>query len=515
MSPDPSGSADRARAVRRAPALLVLCLLVTLLRLALILMPPEELSPGGQLPPEELRRGMAADEIVRGPLLPFLDHQMTHFSGGTLAIALVAAPVYALFGPSAIALRLATLPFAWATVALAFVLLDRARGRRAAWIGGLLAVAASPGYALVGSTAWGTHVESNVFALLVVLASWQHAARRTARSAASHGLACGLALSFSYGTALAIAVVVAVEIARDRGAVLRHLTARAAGFALGLAPWLAYNLTHDFAGLGVYGRSAAEHFSAPGAAASHALAFAARHLPASFDHPGLPGVPGGRIDALVAGALALLWLVALVRARGPLAIAVVAYPPAFALAYVAGGFQAQEEQGVFGHRYLMLLHPFLWLAAALALDALAARGGIARVAACAAAGLLVLIPAAGTLRRIEPDRWQANLDAPGRSTASLARFVVRRRGTDTAALARVIERVERRPAQETEEFYRRLAANYRFLLDPAARLEPKDQARLPEYRRAFEFLGEHVAAPHRAQFAPAPGGADPARGDQR
>lgn len=120
-------------------ALCVSLVIATLLRVVLVLCPPEELSPGGLVPAEELRRGVAAHDIALGASLPLLDYQQTHFSGGTLAITLVAAPIYALFGSSPIALRAATLPFTWLSVALTVLLLHRIAGKRAAWIGGLVA----------------------------------------------------------------------------------------------------------------------------------------------------------------------------------------------------------------------------------------------------------------------------------------------------------------------------------------------------------------------------------------
>lgn len=482
--------------------LCVALVIATLLRALLVLCPPEELSPGGLVPAEELRRGVAAHDVALGASLPLLDYQQTHFSGGTLAITLVAAPIYALFGPSPIALRAATLPFTWMSVVLVVLLLHRIAGTRTAWIGGLLAACASPGYQLIAATAWGTHVESNAFALLVVWAFARHASGEAPPQRTSFvlGLACGLALSFSYGTALAIALVVLAECvsrASERVAPL----ARAGGFAIGLVPWFAYNVTHDFAGLGLYGRSAEEHLAPLASVASNAAALATRHLPASLAFPWIAGASGRVLDAAVALAFVSLWIAAFVLARGrgrPARVAL-AFPLVFAVAYSFGSFHAVEAgDWVHGYRYLALVWPFLWICAALALDALAARG--ARALAWSAAALLAGLAATGALVRARPDRFEANVAAPGTSTVSFARFVVRRRGADLEAMQRVVERVRTRP--DADEFFRALGANYRFLLNPSSQLRPEDAARRDDYERVSAWLAAHVDERWRVHFAP-------------
>lgn len=476
--------------------------IATLLRALLVLFPPEELSPGGVVPAEELRRGVAAHDIALGASLPLLDYQQTHFSGGTLAISLVAAPIYAVFGPSPIALRAATLPFTWMSIVLVVLLLHRMAGKRAAWIGGLLAACASPGYQLIAATAWGTHVESNAFALLVVWAFARHASGDAPAQRTSFvlGLACGLALSFSYGTALAIALVVLAECsARPRERVVP--LARAGGFVIGLVPWLAYNVTHDFAGLGLYGRSAEEHLAPIANVASNAVALVTRHLPASLAFPELVGASGHVLDALVALAFAVLWAIACVLARrcGAVARIALAFPLVFALAYSFGSFQAVEAgEWIHGYRYLALVWPFLWIGAALALDALASLG--ARALAWSACLTLAGIAAFGTCARARPDRLDENLAAPGTSTVSFARFVVRRRGADLEAMQRVVEQARTRP--DADEFFRALGANYRFLLNPASELRPEDAAARNDYEAVNAWLATHVDERWRMHFVP-------------
>ena len=494
-----AGSVETGRAPGIAWPLAVALIVATILRVLLVLMPPEELSPGGIVPAEELRRGVAAHDIARGSLLPLLDYQQTHFSGGTLAIVLVATPIYAVFGPSPIALRAATLPFTWMTIALVVLILHRAAGRRAAWIGGLLAAAASPGYQLIAATAWGTHVESNAFALCVVWACARHLSGDVPprRSSFVLGLASGLALSFSYGTALAIVATGLVELT-SKPRPRFELLARVAGLAIGLVPWLAYNVTHEFAGLGLYGRATEEHFAPLTEAPAHFLALFARHLPASLAFPEAFGAPA--LKAIVALVFVVGWIATLVLVRAPrsatdtrgrraVTYAVIVFPALFALAYAFGNFHVQESADwIHGYRYLALVWPFLWIATALTLDELATRDRTAL--AWGACGVLVALASAGTIARVRPDRCAANLAAPGSSTVSLARFVVRRRGADVEALERVVARAERR--EDAEVFFRALGANYRFLLDPSSASRPEDVARRAEYERARAWLEARV-----------------------
>ena len=88
----------------------VLSLIALALKLVVLAMPPEEISPGGVPDAEEWRRGVAAAQWLKGSLLHPLDLQIGHFQGGTLLTVALVAISFAVFGESALTMRLANVP---------------------------------------------------------------------------------------------------------------------------------------------------------------------------------------------------------------------------------------------------------------------------------------------------------------------------------------------------------------------------------------------------------------------
>src|SRR6202008_3267965 len=159
----------------RGLALAVLLALALLPRLCVLLAPQADLYRQRHAAPqsrpfisvgEEATRGSVALEIVRGPLLPVLDYQYATFFGGSTVVAVLAAPLFAVFGPRLWALKAVPIGFHLAAVVLLFLILDRFASRRAAWIGGILMALPPPGYTIITTVAWGSHMESNALALL-------------------------------------------------------------------------------------------------------------------------------------------------------------------------------------------------------------------------------------------------------------------------------------------------------------------------------------------------------------
>src|SRR5688572_23678637 len=105
-------SADSARRPLW-PLFLGAVALALLPRLAIVLSPRADLfGPPVQGEPnigigEEWTRGDVAMELLDGPLLSLIDYQYAHFFGGSLVSGVVAAPFFALFGPTLWALKLA------------------------------------------------------------------------------------------------------------------------------------------------------------------------------------------------------------------------------------------------------------------------------------------------------------------------------------------------------------------------------------------------------------------------
>jgi len=509
------------------PLLAACALAVLALKLCVLALPPLELSPVHipGTPPglpgyEEWRRGMAAEEWLRGPLLPWLDYQQGHFQGGTLVTIGLAALSFAALGPSPFAMRLPNVLFDIAGVLALVWLVDRAAGRRAARYTALFATLAAPGYWVVGAAAWASHVESNGQAC-VLLALWARhvffGAR--ARSAAfGLGAVAGLALWYHYGVALWLAVMLAVELAHaPRRFFGTALLWRCAGFAVGLIPWFVYNVRYDWAGLGLYGRSAGEHVQLDLSRA--VVAFRelwVEFLPGSTWIPDFFGVAGsGRAlgHCAVLAAVAA-WLHgtrrALLRWRGertvgPEAVFIL-QPALWALAYSFGEFHGDRKWAQ-GYRYMLAIHPAAWALGGIALAALAARARtLARVTATIAAAILL----AGLGALLRPAHLPLAFEAPGRNLESLGRWLFHRRLESADILVRAAERLvaEREPLEQDVVLFTlgNTLAYQASAPPPSAEAGPAalaaHAAAQAHARTAAAALATAVPEPYRPYFAP-------------
>jgi hypothetical protein len=469
-----------ARTQPLAPLLATLALLCIALKVLVLALPPLELSPvhiPGNLPGlpgyEEWRRGMAAEEWLRGPLLPYLDYQQGHFQGGTLVTIGLAALSFAAFGASPFAMRLPNVLFDVAGLVALVWLVDRFCGRRAAKLTGLFALVASPGYWVVGAAAWASHVESNGQAL-VLLAVWaQHVfgcARSgapqvaRARSAFVLGVLAGLALWYHYGVAVWLAAMLLVELLHaPRTLVSRAMAWRILGVVVGLTPWFVYNVQYDWAGVGLYGRSADQHVQLDVSAAWAAFReLWIEFLPGSTWIPDFFGIAGsGRALGHVAVGLAFVaWLAAarrglieLVRRRRVgFELVFVLQPPLWALLYSFGEFHGDPKWAQ-GHRYMLAIHPAAWalggigLARSCAVSSDRARAWARTACGIAYVGVAVLV--LGLVSLLRPAHLALAFEAPGQNPELLGRWLFHRRLSDPDVLVRAVERLvaERDPAE--------------------------------------------------------------------
>jgi len=248
---------------------------------------------------EELHRGTIARELGVGPKVPLWDHLADPYSGGSLIVGLAAAPLFLALGPRLIVLKLVPLAVSLLTLALLVMLLDRYHSRRAAWVGATLFVLAPPFTTQLSFLAMGYHTESIVFSALLMLC-WARALEHPERRRGPFwlGLVAGLAFSFTYITALTSlgCLVCSRALLRREGGSLRKL---AVGLVMGLAPWVAYNVTHRFDGP----RAALVWFTpadgSPGSpldlvlrAGKRLAAVLALGMPLSYGFPAMLGVPG-------------------------------------------------------------------------------------------------------------------------------------------------------------------------------------------------------------------------------
>ena len=503
-----------------ALALASLLALALLPRLCVVLAPRADLfgrADSGELSiqvGEELTRGSIAVEFLRGPLLSPLDYQYAKFFGGSLVVELLAVPLFAAFGPKLWALKAVPVAFHLAAVALLVLVLDRFASRRAAWIGGCLFALTPPGYTLVSTVAWGSHLESNTLALL---ASYLFLDLGSSTGGKGWkrlllGLVMGFSIWFGYQCLVFVVALVALDFFRDPRAFLRpEMLAQAAGLAAGLLPWLVYNLRYDFAGLSIYGASLVDHLrpsSSQEGPLRRLAALVSEGLPASFFFkPGFLGLAPttwGLLGTALLGAGALAGTWSALRIPKPIrpghvAIAVLAvHLGAVALSDFQIPHAAPNIRQI---RYVMLLYPFLCIAAAVGVDALASRGPALRGVVLGLFGLFVAVSFLGILPYCDASRFGADRNVTAAPEDGIGRWLAWRFGDDPVRLERIVEQASRkRTPGEQEALYESMGRFLRFMTNPDRKMSEWDAAHREGYVRGRELLRTRVPEAYRRHF---------------
>lgn len=345
---------------------------------------------GDRIGADEAVNGLMAWAIARGQEFPLTTWE-AHYAGPL--VPLLAAGPFAVGGPSLLLLRLAALPLALVGAA---AVADTARalwGASAGAVAGLAVAVAPPVFALYTTEAIGGYPELLGLGGLLLWGATRLAVAANARPWhwMLFGVTGGLA-TWSMPLLLALFAGAVVALRRHLRFGRRIAAPLAAGFLVGLAPWVVHNVLRPGASLlrlagRVLGVSAAEW---GGADHAGTLAAALARYAAGFaDVPrALVGAAAGFLDlapgaawpvaSIVAGAL--LWTRAR-RAGDAFGLALAGWTALAGLVLLAlGRFDAPRHQAV------------LWLSAALWLGWMATRvpRRAAPYAAAAFAGFLAL-----------------------------------------------------------------------------------------------------------------------------
>lgn len=516
---------------RRARAwwpILALVVLSTLPRLLLILCPGKYVDPSWVYQ-EEVHRGNIAQEIIDGPLLSLQDYHHAPNVGGSLVVGIMAVPLFLLLGPTLLALRIVPLLFNAATVALLFLVLDRHVGRRAAWMGGLLFALAPPGYSIISVTAWGTHLETGVFAMACLLLFLELGKRPTGglRLAFILGLLGGFAMYFGYMSVIFLLTLALFQLLYQKLFFLRaRFAVFAGGFAVGFLPWITYNASHGWKGLFVYQSSVAGRVRPAGSFLDQLVGVLLERAPRSFYFRSSTWAEHLVLEwscylALLALAGVAVWSLrhsvgrafrALARARiDPHSIhpgvIFLAYLPIFAVVYSLMGPANLRDNFAHDERYMTPLFPFLCLSGGVGLAALSGwrRGGahLARIVTAAICALFL----SGTLASADVSRYGSRNRVPGTSIAELAKWTAAYYRLDLDRMETAYERLlAHRPARLHDPYLYVLGQAYRNCIKPGPGETPEQRARYLENLGALDHMRKRVAPRFRPYFSrPFPG----------
>jgi len=451
---------------------LACALIAAIVRLVVILMPPEDLKWGGFVWTEEWLRGNVAHELLNGQLVPLRDHAVGLW-GGVIAIGVLAAPLFAILGDVLPALRMACIPFPMIEAAAAFAMLHRLAGPRAAWAGGLLLAVAAPGPVLDSVLAQGTHQH---FQALVLAWMWfSTELRARPRGFLAHGaLGLSLGLMLYFGGSVLIALAVAFDLLLDRSwwRSAKLVAARVGGFLIGCAPLVFARPRSPETALGIYGHGPAGlAFGGEEEPLTRLVDLFARHVPEAFWVRGPAGYGIGLAWML---ALFALWAFAAWtwrKQRDPAFVALLSYPLIFVGIWAMSPLVRGEEDHIVALRYVLPLIAVLSLTSGLAIERVGRTHP--RTASSILAAFLLL--AVGTLApKLEPSAAAENWRTPGARPAGVARVYLWRNGADLASLENFLARVdERRSGAERQAVLRELEK----LLEIGARSYTRIRAR--------------------------------------
>ena len=200
---------------------------------------------------EELYRGNIAKELISGPAFPFFDYQRSEYEGGSLVSGILAVPFFLLFGKKLIALKFVGLLIGTGLFILWYLFLDKFFSRKVAVWTSLLLIFPPPPWIKGSISSYGAQYEVNFFTMLAVLIFYQiFFIRKKKVLFGLLGAVCGFGIFFHYSFLPTLLTIILFWYIFDKKFFLEsEFFIFTAAFLTGLAPWIWYNLTHNFQGL--------------------------------------------------------------------------------------------------------------------------------------------------------------------------------------------------------------------------------------------------------------------------
>src|SRR3989442_10041259 len=214
-------------------------------------------------PGDELYVGTVGQELVTGPALPLLEYRSDSYMLGTLVMGALAAGFFLLFGPTVVALKLASLLVSTLALVFWYWTIQRAAGERVAGYFALLFCFSPPLLTAYSVAAPGGQVESLLFSALTVFLLFRMLSdeRGSLAFPTLLGITAGVGLWFNYIYGLTLLALLAVWLWQDTG---MHWRTRfgcfTLGFVVGFSPWILVITQTHFAGLLIHPANVWEHF---------------------------------------------------------------------------------------------------------------------------------------------------------------------------------------------------------------------------------------------------------------
>ena len=222
---------------------LILATLFLIVRFLLILWAGDHVSHY-----EGLQQGYIAMEILSGARAPWTSYQVDTYTTGTLWMGLLAVPFLALLGPSLFTLKMLALSLSFGTFAALYFMLKKFISVEVARLCSLLWIFSAPLLSYMSLMALGSHERllPAIGILFFTLSTKLHPQKKL--TWAGLGLAYGFAVSTSYLNLILIFCSL-THIRLNKHYEFKHGCVFVLGLFTGLAPWLAYNISNEWAGV--------------------------------------------------------------------------------------------------------------------------------------------------------------------------------------------------------------------------------------------------------------------------
>ncbi len=333
---------------------------------------------------EELYRGAIAKEIIEGKKLPLMDYLYTDYEGGSLVTGIAAVPFFLLMGKSYLSLKMVTFVTSAFIFSLWYWIFLKYFSSSSAYIFSLLMLFPVPSLLKISLTSWGNHFESAFFSTLM-LCFLLKVMDKNAESEnpdlfiSLAGILFGFGIFYSYSLApQALAIFIAFIFLAPRlffGKI--HILTISA--IIGYLPGIYFNITHNFAGLSIKGKSLKEILSSSQTQADKTgrlIDFISKKIPESACFSGEAFVDASNSQTLLAFIyitafiLTLLFIVKLIRKNSSLsdcestgkeknikqllvAFSAFLYPLIFVFLYTFTAFKISTGyKDYFGFRYM-------------------------------------------------------------------------------------------------------------------------------------------------------------------